>query len=336
MRHFYSKPIMPKPRGYLYCASILLAAGCATVDQPTISRITGAPPAISPTIAHQNSGSSLTLKRKVAIARFSNETQYGRSFLVDSNADPLGKQAVDILSKKLLQTGRFLLLERADLGKINAELSIAERGALKNAADYLIVGSVTEFGRRTEGQVGVFSRTKKQTAFAKVTIRLVDVQTGQVIYAEDGSAEAFSSVGEVMGVGSRADYDSTLNDRALDGAIGNLASNVIENLLKNPWRSYILSYEDGSYVVSGGPSQGIKEGDLFDVLAQGKTLKNPQTGMEIVLPGKKVAQIKITTFAGSSPENQVSLATVSEGTLPTLSDPAAFQSYYVQEPSSHR
>lgn len=315
----------------LSSTALLLISGCATVEQPTVTKIAGTPAAVSPAVAEQAVGSSRTLKRKVAIARFSNETQYGRSFLVDSSADPVGKQAVDILSKKLLQTGRFLLLERADLGKINAELSIADRGALKNAADYLIVGSVTEFGRRTEGEVGVFSRTKKQTAFAKVTIRLVDVKTGQIIYAEDGSGEAFSTVGEVMGVGSRADYDSTLNDRALDTAIGNLASNVIENLLKNPWRSYVLSYEDGSYVISGGPSQGIKVGDLFDVFSQGKTIKNPQTGMDITLPGKKVAQIKITAFAGGSAENELSLAVVAEGTLPTVAEPTAFQSFYIQE-----
>ncbi|MDP3070779.1 MAG: CsgG/HfaB family protein [Opitutaceae bacterium] len=324
---------MRKSQLLLLSATILLIVGCATVEHPNVTKIPGAPPAVSPAIAEKSVAANRSLKRKVAIARFSNETQYGRSFLVDSNSDPLGKQAVDILSKKLLQTGRFVLLERADLGKINAELSIADRGALKNSADYLIVGSVTEFGRRTEGEVGVFSRTKKQTAFAKVTIRLVDVKTGQVIYAEDGSGEAFSTVGEVLGVGSRADYDSTLNDRALDTAIGNLASNVIENLLKNPWRSYVLSYDDGSYIISGGASQGIKIGDTFDVFSQGKTIKNPQTGMDVTLPGKKVAQIIITGFAGGSAENELSLAKVSEGTLPTAAEPTAFQSLFIQESS---
>jgi curli biogenesis system outer membrane secretion channel CsgG len=326
-------------RPLLLVVSTLAASvfvGCATVEQPTVTKIPNAPASVSPALAEKATSNARGLKRKVAIARFTNETQYGRSFLVDSNADPVGKQAVDILSKKLLQTGRFLLLERADLGKINAELSLADRGALKNSADYLIVGSVTEFGRRTEGQVGVFSRTKKQTAFAKVTIRLVDVQTGQIMYAEDGSGEAFSTVGEVLGNGSRADYDSTLNDRALDVAIGNLASNIIENLLKNPWRSYVLAYEEGSYLVSGGPNQGVKTGDSFDVFAQGKTIKNPQTGMTITLPGKKIAQIKIASFVGGAAENEVSLATLSEGSLPTVADPAAYQAFYIQEPTLNR
>ncbi|WP_392342941.1 CsgG/HfaB family protein [uncultured Shewanella sp.] len=44
---------------------------------------------------------------------------------------------------------------------------------LKNAADYLIVGSITEFGCKEVSDVGVFSRVKKQEANAKVNIRIV-------------------------------------------------------------------------------------------------------------------------------------------------------------------
>jgi len=272
-----------------------------------------------------------TIKRKVAIARFTNETAYGRSFLVDKDQNPIGKQALDILSKKLLDTGKFLLLERADLAKINEELSISSSGQLKNQADYLILGSVTEFGRKAEGDVGVFSRTKKQTAYAKVTIRLVDVSTGQIIYAEDGAGEAFSQVGTVLGVGARADYDSTLNDKALDVAITNLSSKIIENLLERPWRSYVLSFVDGSFLISGGAKQGLKIGDLFDVVISGKKMKNPQTGMDITLPGKKIGTLQVLGFAGDSPTNEVAITKLTSGELPQSEDTSAFANYYVQE-----
>ena len=56
-----------------------------------------------------NSSSQATLKRKVAIARFSNETQSGTTFLVDDSGDRLGKQASDILSSKLAATGRRMI-----------------------------------------------------------------------------------------------------------------------------------------------------------------------------------------------------------------------------------
>ena len=89
------------------------------------------------------------LKRKVAIARFSNETQYAKGVFYDKDNDPIGKQAVDILSTKLASTNKFILLERQDMDKIMDELKLAgNEGLQKVGADYLIIGSVTEFGRK--------------------------------------------------------------------------------------------------------------------------------------------------------------------------------------------
>jgi len=49
------------------------------------------------------------IKRKVAIGRFSNETQYAKGIFYDKENDPMGKQALDILSAKLAASGKFLL-----------------------------------------------------------------------------------------------------------------------------------------------------------------------------------------------------------------------------------
>ena len=102
-----------------------------------------------------------SLKRKVAIARFSNETQYAKGIFYDKANDPMGKQALDILSTKLASTGKFILLERQDMDKIMEELKIAgNQGSQKVGADYLIIGSVTEFGRKNVGDV-MFSQEQK-------------------------------------------------------------------------------------------------------------------------------------------------------------------------------
>ena len=120
-----------------------------------------------------------TIKRKVAIGRFSNETQYGKGIFYDKDNDPMGKQALDILSSKLAQSGKFILLERSDL-----DLLVQESGEnmQKIGADYIILGSITEFGRKNEGQQKVFSNTKVQTVEVGVSIRIVDTYTGLIIY----------------------------------------------------------------------------------------------------------------------------------------------------------
>jgi curli biogenesis system outer membrane secretion channel CsgG len=270
------------------------------------------------------------LKRKVAIGRFSDETRYGQSFFIDKNNDKIGKQAMDILSAKLFQSGRFIMLERADMSKIEQELKINHSAQLDNSADYLILGSITEFGRKETSDVGFFSRVKKQETFAKVHIRIVDVSTGQIIYSEEGKGTAYSEAGTVMGVGAKSAYDAQLNDKAIDAAISDLTSNIIENMLDKPWRGYILGYEDGQLITSGGKSQNIKIGDKFDVYQKGKEIKNPQTNMMMRLPGKKLGSLEITATMGDTPENEVSTANVTSGNLSSYLSSKDFSGLYIQ------
>ena len=144
----------------------------------------------------QDAEATVTLKKKVAIARFSNETRSGQSFLVDDNNDRIGKQASDILSARLAETGKFLMFERLDGDKTSAEATLSNLEESGVPVDYLIVGSVSEFGRSTEGQVGVFSASKAQKAYAKVNVRLIEVKTGRVISAREGAGEATTETKE--------------------------------------------------------------------------------------------------------------------------------------------
>jgi len=308
-------------------------SSCATVHKDTIEPIDSSP-AVSPTIQQEETSIKTGLKRKVAIARFTNETRYGQSFFLNESDDRIGKQAVDILSSKLMETEKFILLERADLDKIQKELNMGNATPLKNMADYLIVGSVTEFGRKDQSEVGIFSRTKKQTAHAKVHIRLIDVYTGQIIYSEEGEGEAFSEAGTVFGVGQKAGYDSSLNDKALESAITNLSSNIIENLLEKEWRAYILGYEEGLFIISGGKSQNISTGDSFDVIEEGKMINNPQTNMMITLPGKMVGEISVIQSVGDSIENEVSLCKIESGNFEKYINMKDYSKLYIREPKS--
>lgn len=223
---------------------------------------------------------------------------------------------MDILSAKLFATGKFLMLERADMAQLQKELNMEGEGKkISTTADYLILGSITEFGRKDVSEVGVFSRVKKQETFAKVHIRLVDVQTGQIIYSEEGRGTAFSEAGTVLGVGGKAGYDSSLNDKVIEAAIADLISNIIENMLDKSWRAYILAEEAGNLVISGGKSQNIQIGDCFAVLERGKKINNPQTNMMIEMPGKQVATVTVVSTLGDTPENEISLCKISSGDI---------------------
>lgn len=311
---------------------ILLAPtffGCATMEETKIHQTPVAVQPESPTPVTQEQAKSL--KRKVAIARFTNETRYGQSFFIDKDENRIGKQAMDILSAKLFATGKFLMLERADMAQLQKELNMeGEDKKLSTSADYLILGSITEFGRKDVSDVGVFSRVKKQEAFAKVHIRLVDVQTGQIIYSEEGRGTAFSEAGTVLGVGGKAGYDSSLNDKVIEAAIADLISNIIENMLDKPWRAYILAKEGGNLIMSGGKSQNVQAGDRFAVMEHGRKVKNPQTNMMIELPGKQLATITVVSTLGDNPENEISEGKISGGDIDRYITSDNFQNLYIQ------
>jgi curli biogenesis system outer membrane secretion channel CsgG len=266
------------------------------------------------------------LKRKVGIARFSNETQSGTTFLIDDSGDRLGKQAADILSARLTETGMFQMFERLDADEVSAEQMLAGLKAEGVSIDYLIVGSVSEFGRSTESESGIFQRTKTQKAYSKVNVRLIDVATGRITYATEGAGEATTEAKKTLGAGSSAGYDQSLTDKAISAAISQLISNLVENMTSKPWKSYILAEEDGSYVISGGIAQGLTPGLSLFVYENGRKVKNPQTGAMVSLPGKRVATVEVTMSLGEDEFNEISFVTITSGGIAK-----SFDNYYVSD-----
>lgn len=265
-----------------------------------------------------------TIKRKVAIGRFSNETQYAKGLFYDKENDPMRKQALDILSAKLAASGKFILLERDDLDILLEESGDAMK---KIGADYIILGSITEYGRKAEGEQKLFSTTKTQTVEAGVSIRLVDASTGLIIYSDEAKGFAETTTKQTLGLGGTAGFDATLSDKAISAALSQLVENIINKCMDKPWRSYILSVSDGTYIISGGVSQGLLPDDSFNVYEKGKVVVNPQTGLEIELPGKKTGTITVVQSVGDSPESEISFCSYSGDSI----DVQNLLNYYISD-----
>jgi hypothetical protein len=180
---------------------------------------------------------------------------------------------------------------------------------------------------KTVGDVDVFSRSKTQTVQAGVSIRLVDVSTGQIIYSEEAKGEAETTNTTSFGLGERTGYDATLADKAISAAISKLVENIINNCMNRPWKSYFLSYDENGIIISGGKSQGLEIGQIYSVVQKGKKVKNPQTGMMIELPGENVGKIKINFTGGETPQNEFSLVSFTEGDI----NQNELSNYYIKE-----
>ena len=304
-----------------FASLVFMLASCGSTAKTTVTKTEGT---LNEGV---NASEYQGLKRTVAIARFSNETEYAKGAFYDKENDPVGKQAIDILSAKLTAKGKFVLLERADADKIQTEIEKYGGQSQKVPADYLIIGSITEFGRKTTGEVGFVSRSKTQTVEAGVNIRLIDVRTGQVIYSEEGKGQAETNSSTTFGMGGVQGYDATLSDKAISAAIEKLVDNIEQTCMDRPWKSYFLSYDKDGIIIAGGAKQGLKAGSSLFIYERGKQVKNPQTGMMIELPGKQVAKLTVLTVGGSTVTDEYAIVDLTEGSV----DSGKLLNYVIQD-----
>lgn len=293
-------------------------SGCA-IQTPSIEQKESPQPLATQKSAQQaiisEAPAAPTLKRKIALGRITNETNYGQSLLRDRHDDPLGKQVTDLMSKALTESGAYLVFERPDIGRIQAEGSLTNAKLNLIGVDALIIGSLTEFGRKTLGETGFASASKRQVAFAKVDVRVVDVNTGHVFFATSGAGEASTETASTFGFGSQAGYDGTLNDSAIRQAVASAVSKLSVEMSSRPWQTYILKADGNRVFLGGGKSQGIKPGMQFAVQTQGEQVKSPQTGALVTLPGQVIAQVRVEALFGDSELNEGAVASVVSGSL---------------------
>lgn len=171
----------------------------------------------------------------VAVSRFTNESVYGSGLFTDQSGDRIGKQASDLLSRHLMATQHFNIVERQDINKLKSEAELMGKGESEfkqnlMGVDALIMGSVVELGRDTTGGMWLLGKEKTQRARARVVLRLVDPKTAQVFYSQEGSGEASLSASSTLGFGGAAGFDSTLEGKAIDAAIVNMINNVVSTL----------------------------------------------------------------------------------------------------------
>jgi len=171
-------------------------------------------------------------KMVLVVAGFPNRSNYMQG-LFSSNTDRLGNQAKTILKTHLQQTNRFYVVDREHLTDLKKEAEYLGIEQKISGARYTITGAVTEFGRKTTGDkqlFGILGKAKNQIAYAKVSINIVDVLTSEVIYSTQGAGEYQLSERQVVGFGSTAGYDATLNGKVLDFAIKETVNNITRAL----------------------------------------------------------------------------------------------------------
>lgn len=219
--------MMKKGLFTVFGLSVVLLTGCATETSRTIE----APTVKSAASYYQGP------RTPMAVGKFDNRSSYQRGIFSDG-VDRLGNQAKTTLVTHLQQSNRFTVLDRTNMGELQAEANIKGQQQNLKGANYVVTGDVTEFGRKEVGDhqlFGILGRAKSQVAYAKVSLNIVNVNTSEVVYSVQGAGEYALSNREIIGFGGTASYDSTLNGKVLDLAIREAVNNLVDGLDSRAW-----------------------------------------------------------------------------------------------------
>ncbi len=176
---------------------------------------------------------------KVSVGKFDNRSSFMRG-VFSNGEDRMGSQAQTILVTHLQQSQRFSVLDRTVMNEIKQEATLGRQTQNIQGARYVLTGDVSEFGRKDVGDrqlFGILGRGKTQVAYAKVNINIVNIITSEVVHSTQGAGEYSLSEREVIGFGSTAGYDSTLNGKVLDLAIRDAVNQLARDMDAGKWRA---------------------------------------------------------------------------------------------------
>ncbi|WP_438863962.1 CsgG/HfaB family protein [Neptunicella sp.] len=203
-------------------------SGCATTSSKVIE---------TPTVASYNTNYTGE-KSKLVVGQFVNRSSF-QNGIFSTGQDRLGNQAKTSLMSHLQQTNRFVVLDRDNMQALADEAKRAGTQQTISGAKFVITGDVTEFGRKAIGDkqlFGLLGKGKSQIAYAKVTLNVVDVTTSEVVYSVQGAGEYSLSEREIIGFGSTASYDATLNGKVLDLAIREVVNKLVTGIESGAWK----------------------------------------------------------------------------------------------------
>lgn len=208
-------------RASVLCFVLLLSSGCASESHRVV--------ATEPVASYGTSYSGPVTP--IAVGKVANASPYMRGIF--TSGDQLGGQAKTILKTHLAQTGRFDVVDRDNLDEIAFESQTTGVSQELVGARFVVTGEVTEFGRKETGDAqlfGLLGRGKKQFAYSKVSLNVIDVTTSRIVYAVQGAGEYELASREVIGTGGSQGYDSTLNGKVLNLSIMDAVNKLVQDL----------------------------------------------------------------------------------------------------------
>lgn len=327
----------------LICISFLAVAPCAAQQ--------AAPAATTPA---QPAGP----KKLVAVMNFDYGTVKTVVASIFGTDQDVGKGITDLMVQKLVQDGKYRVIERAALDKIIAEQNFnnSDRADPTSASklgrilgvDTIILGSITKFGRDDKkvggvagghsGWTGAIAGMGKKESKAEVSItaRMVNTTTGEILASVTGNGESSRS-GMFLGGGggtgysggggafdmSSSNFAQTILGEAVNKAVADCAGqldNAASTLptIKATYSGVVADVSGNTLIINVGNKAGVRVGDVIDISRAVRTVKDPTTGKVLKTVTNKLGSATVTEVDSDS-----ATATYNGAAPPKVGDVAA-------------
>lgn len=246
-------------------------------------------------------------KKLIAVAEFENKTNWAGQV-------NLGTGMADQLITALMNTGRFIVLERQSIEAVlreqdfGASSRTTEEGGARigeiSRAQILIQGAITEFEQSASAGGGGFSyggvtfTASEAKAHVAVDVRIYDTTTGQILSSKACKGTAKASGGGIAFTDSDWGFAAggearTPLDFAVRDAITLAVNFIVLELQKVPWEGRIAMVKENDIFINCGRTEGILEGDQFSVYKPGEAIIDPETGLNLGSENTLIGKIEV-------------------------------------------
>jgi curli biogenesis system outer membrane secretion channel CsgG len=251
------------------------------------------------------------LKHAIGVVDFENQAGYRSEWKIGYNLGIM-------LESALFDSGRFIIVERENLGAVMAEQDLQTSGrsaAAKNVANtgklrsakYLATGAITEVDEKQAGAGGGLRikgfKIGGTGGSAQITtiVKLIDTTSGEIVAKQRIVGKA-GKKGLTIGYGER-DWGVDLGG-FIKTPLGEAAQDVINQavvFLAHEVEDYdftgavVLVDPQKRVIINRGSEFGVAPGQQFTVLTEGQELIDPGTGAVLgKSEGAVVGRIEVT------------------------------------------
>jgi curli biogenesis system outer membrane secretion channel CsgG len=257
-------------------------------------------------------------KRTVAVGKFDAIGAFTRKH---GNWD-IGGGLAAMLTSALIDSGRFVVIERAELKEVLGEqelkaskLTDAETGPKLGklaGVQYLIFGAVTEFGEQDKGgglNIGAIAggslpfklggALESASGRVAMDVRVVDTTTGEVVeshvVAKEIESSAFNLSAGYSGMSFGGDtFNKTPLGEATRSAVKDAVDAITRTAAAHPWLGLVVEIDGNEIYINAGRNAGVSAGDMFMIERITKTFTDPSTGQVLGARRRELGVLKIS------------------------------------------